>query len=305
MVKNNSEPAANMSVPAELLEVPPAHREFKRIVKVFFGRKLAVIGLVIIIFLILTAIFAPLLAPYEPNKTDIGNRLLPPSSQHLLGTDTAGRDILSRIIYGAQTSLLIGIVAVSSATVISLLLGLLAGYFGGMVYAVIMRVNDALMVFPNLVLVLLIAGLVGGGIKIVIFALIVGSISGNLRVMCAQTLTVKQNEYVMAGRIMGMSNWRIMLTQIFPNAFPPLLVAIAMQFGTVILAEASLSFLGIGITPPTPAWGRMVNEGYPWILTNPVLSIAPGLAIMLVVFGFNMIADGLRDALDPRLRGSL
>lgn len=183
-------------------------------------------------------------------------------------------------------------------------MGICAGFFGGWVYTIIMRFTDALMTFPNLILVLLISGLVGGGMKIVIFALAVGGIAGKCRLMCAQTLTVKQNDYVLAARAMGMGNMRMLLTQILPNAFPPLLVVITMQLGTVILGEAALSFLGVGILPPTPAWGRMVNEGYRFLLTNPLLSIAPGLAIMLVVFGFNMAGDGLRDAIDPRLRGA-
>jgi peptide/nickel transport system permease protein len=281
----------------------PHYSEFKRIVRVFFGRKLAVIGLVIIAILVLVAIFAPLIAPYDPIKTSMGERLQGPSAAHWLGTDSAGRDLLSRIVYGSQTSLIIGLIAVSISTLVGMTMGICAGYFGGWVQAVIMRFADALMVFPNLILVLLIAGLVGGGMKIVIFALAVGGIAGKCRLMCAQTLTVKQNDYVLAGKAMGMGNLRMMLTQILPNAFPPLLVVITMQLGTVILGEASLSFLGVGILPPTPAWGRMVNEGYKYLLTNPLLSIAPGIAIMLVVFGFNMAGDGLRDAIDPRLRG--
>jgi peptide/nickel transport system permease protein len=277
--------------------------EFRRIVRVFFGRKLAVVGLVIIGILVLMAIFAPLLAPYDPIKTNMSARLQSPSAEHWLGTDSAGRDLMSRIIYGSRTSLIIGLIAVSFSTIVGMTMGICAGYFGGWVQAIIMRFADALMVFPNLILVLLIAGLVGGGIKIVIFALAIGGIAGKCRLMCAQAMTIKQNDYVMAGKAMGMSNMRMMLTQILPNAFPPLLVVITMQLGTVILGEASLSFLGVGILPPTPAWGRMVNEGYKYLLTNPWLSLAPGIAIMLVVFGFNMAGDGLRDAIDPRLRG--
>jgi len=282
----------------------PRYSESRRILRVFFGRKLAVIGLAFIILEILVAIFAPLIAPYDPIKTDLESRLLQPSREHLLGTDSAGRDLFSRVIYGARTSLIIGISAVSISTLIGMTMGICAGFFGSWVYTVIMRFTDALMTFPNLILVLLISGLVGGGMKIVIFALAVGGIAGKCRLMCAQTLTIKQNDYVLAARAMGMGNVRMLLTQILPNAFPPLLVVITMQLGTVILGEAALSFLGVGILPPTPAWGRMVNEGYRFLLTNPLLSIAPGLAIMLVVFGFNMAGDGLRDAIDPRLRGA-
>ncbi len=293
---------AVVTTPAGLSSATPHHSELRRVIRVFIGRKLAIIGMVIIVILVFFAIFAPWIAPYDPIKTDMMNRLAQPSSQHLLGTDSTGRDVFSRIVYGARTSLIIGIVAVSISTIFGMTMGICAGYFGGWINAIIMRFTDALMVFPNLILVLLIAGLVGGGIKIVILALAIGGIAGKCRLMCAQTLTVKQNDYVLAGRAMGMSNIRMMLTQILPNAFPPLLVVITMQLGTVILGEAALSFLGVGILPPTPAWGRMVNEGYKYLLTNPILSIAPGTAIMLVVFGFNMAGDGLRDAIDPRLK---
>jgi ABC-type dipeptide/oligopeptide/nickel transport system permease subunit len=168
-----------------------------------------------------------------------------------------------------------------------------------------MRITDALMALPGIVLALLIAGLVGGGIGVVIFALGFGGIAVMCRMMCGLALSVKQNDYVMAGRAIGMSNWRLMLTQIFPNAFPPLMVGITMGIGAVVLGEAGLSFLGIGIEPPTPSWGGMVLNGQGYLLTNPLLSLAPGVAIMLLVFGFNMVGDGIRDAVDPRLRGVL
>lgn len=286
-----------------VMAAPPRHSEWRRIVKVFFGRKLYVIGFVIVVILILTAIFAPLLAPYDPIKTDLRNKLLPPSAAHWFGTDQLGRDILSRIIYGTQTSLLIGFTAVFSSAIVGMLMGLAAAHFGGWVFAIIMRITDALMALPGIILVLLIAGLAGGGIWVVIFALGFGGIPIMCRFMCGLALSVKQNDYVLAGRAIGMSNWRIMMTQIFPNAFPPLMVGITMGIGGVVLGEAGLSFLGIGVEPPTPSWGGMVFNGQGYLLTNPILSLAPGVAIMLLVFGFNMMGDGIRDAVDPRLRG--
>jgi peptide/nickel transport system permease protein len=282
----------------------PPYSEFRRVVRVFFGRKLAVLGLFFILILILTAIFAPLLAPYDPYKMNMKDQLLQPSWSHLLGTDALGRDTLSRVIYGSRTSLIVGISAVLASAVIGQIMGIVAGYFGGLAYAFIMRFTDALMSVPMLLLALVIAALLGGGIKNVIIALSIGGLSVHCRMMCAQTMTIKQNDFIVAGQAIGSSNRRIMLRHIFPNAFPPLLVVMTIGLGTVILAEAALSFLGIGILPPTCAWGSMINDGYKYLLTNPILSFAPGLATMMVVFGFNMLGDGLRDSLDPKLRGA-
>ncbi len=278
--------------------------EFRRVVRIFFGRRLAVIGFVFVMLLVICAIFSPWLAPYDPFAMSMKEHLDQPSSAHLLGTDQLGRDLLSRIIYGARVSLIIGLVAVGSAAIVGQSLGLIAAYFGGAVFTIIMRAIDSLMSIPPLLLFIIIAGSLGGGMRNVILALAVGMIPVHCRLMCAQALSIKQNDYVMAGKSIGASPLRVMLRHIFPNAFPPLLVVITMDLGTAILAEASLSFLGVGIVPPTPAWGSMVNEGRAFLLSNPFYSISPGVAIMLVVFGFNMMGDGLRDALDPRLRGT-
>jgi ABC-type dipeptide/oligopeptide/nickel transport system permease subunit len=288
---------------SEWTEKAPRYSEFKRVVSVFFGRPLPVIGLFIILVFVLMAIFAPLLAPHDPYKMDIPQKLKAPSWDHLLGTDSLGRDTFSRVIYGSRTSLIIGISAIGMSAIIGVSLGLLAAFFYGWWYTIIMRLIDALQAFPMILLALLIASLLGGGIKNVVIALGIGMIAPPCRMMCAVALSIKENDYVLAARAMGMGNIRTMLGQILPNAFPPLLVVVTIGLGATILAEASLSFLGIGITPPTPAWGSMVNDGYKFLLTSPVLSIGPGVAIMLLVFGFNMMGDGLRDALDPRLRG--
>lgn len=279
------------------------YSEGRRILRVFFGRKLAVIGLVIIIILILTAVLAPWLAPYSPDATNVAQRFQGPGFQHLLGTDSIGRDILSRIMYGARTSLLVGIGAVGLAVLIGQTLGLIAGYFGGLVYNVIMRLIDSLMAIPMILIAMILASLLGGGVKNVVIALGVGMVSGHCRMMCAQVLSVKQNDYVLAGRAVGMGDLRMMLSEILPNAYSPLLVLITIGLGAAILAEASLSYLGIGISITTPSWGGMVNDGQKYLFTSPIVAFAPGLAIMLTVFGFNMMGDGLRDALDPRLRG--
>jgi ABC-type dipeptide/oligopeptide/nickel transport system permease subunit len=262
-------------------------------------------GLIIIALLIIAAVFAPLLAPYDPYEQDLNSQLLQPSREHILGTDNLGRDTLSRVIYGAQVSLIVGITAILIAGTVGMTLGLIAGYFGGMTYAIIMRCVDALMSLPMMVLVLVIASMLGGGLKNVVIALGISGVATYARMMCGQTLSIRENDYILAGRAMGASDIRIMARHLLPNCFPPMIVLMTMQMGTMILAEAGLSFLGVGVQPPTAAWGAMVTDGYRYLFTNPMLSFAPGLAVMLVVFAFNMVGDGLRDALDPRLRGRI
>jgi len=304
-IKKNSKSLSNEDASAGFEKSPPRHGELWWIVRVFFGRKLAVIGLVIILAMILTAILAPWLAPYQPNKMDMTQVLQQPSWTHLLGTDSVGRDNLSRVIYGARVSLMVAIGAIGMSAIIGEALGLIAAYFGGFLLQIIMRLTDALMAVPMLLIALVIASVLGGGLKNVIIALGIGMIPVQCRMMCGQALTIQQNDYILAARSMGISGLRMMLRHIFPNAFPPLMIVTTVGLGATILAEAGLSFLGVGILPPEAAWGSMISDGYKFILTNPILSFAPGICIMLVVFGFNMMGDGLRDALDPRLRGIL
>lgn len=289
----------------EFQEAPPRINEWKRFFRIFFARGLVIVGLVIILVMIITAIFAEQIAPFNPYAPDLRNGLAPPSSAHILGTDSIGRDTLSRIVYGTRTSLEIGLIAIAIASLLGMSLGLIAGFYGGWVYVVIMRLIDALMAFPMILLALVIASLLGGGIVNVIIALGISQMPAYARLMCAQVVSIKESDYVMAAHSLGSDNIRIMLRHIVPNCLPPLIVLVTMMLGAVILAEAGLSFLGIGIEAPTAAWGAMVSDGRDYLLTNPVLSIAPGVAIMLVVFAFNMVGDGLRDALDPSLRGIL
>ena len=288
-----------------LAEAPPRVNEFKRFIRVFMGRPVVVFSMVVLLGLILVAIFAPWIAPYPPSDTDLTSVLLQPSMQHWMGTDTLGRDVLSRVIFGTRVSLLIGLSVVIISAIVGIILGLIAGYYGGWTYTIIMRIMDALMSFPMIILMMIIAALLGGGIRNAIIALSVGMWPGYTRVMCGMVLSAKENDYVMAERSIGASDPRIIFRHTFPNCLPPFIVIMTMQLGAVILAEAGLSFLGVGITPPTPAWGSMVNDGRQYLLTNPILSVGPGIVIMLVVFSFNMMGDGLRDALDPRLRGTI
>jgi peptide/nickel transport system permease protein len=300
-----TEQTNEVAIEKQFSEAPVRVSEWKRITRVLMGRKIVVFGLVIILLTIIAALFAPWLAPYDPNMPDLDTTMSGPTWHHLLGTDAIGRDTLSRIIYGSRTALLVGIIAIGVAAIAGMALGLLAGYFGGIVNGIIMRVTDALMSFPMILLALAIAALLGGGLRNIVIALGISLMSGYTRLMCGQVLTVKENDYVMAGKSLGASNLRMLVRHILPNCFPPLIVMITMMMGGAILAEAGLSFLGVGVEPPMSAWGGMVNDGYNYLLLNPILSIAPGFAIMLVVFSFNMVGDGLRDALDPRLRGTL
>ena len=284
-------------------EAPPRVNELRRFFKVFLGRGLVVFGLVFIIIFLILAIFANQIAPYDPLLRNLDEVREQPSAKHLLGTDQIGRDTLSRLIHGTRISLIVGVLVVTIAGGVGVVLGAIAGYFGGILGAVIMRLMDTLMTIPLMILALAIAALLGGGLKNVVIALGVGLIPGYARMMASQVMVAKETDYVMAGHSMGASNARLLIRHIVPNCFSPILVMITMMMGTTILAEAGLSFIGIGITPPTPAWGSMVTDGRLYLLTNPMLSIAPGVAIMLLVFSFNMVGDGLRDALDPRLRG--
>jgi ABC-type dipeptide/oligopeptide/nickel transport system permease subunit len=289
----------------DFMEAPVRVSEWQYFRRVFFSRGLVIFGLIILLLLMVMAIFAPWLAPYNPTKIDMANSLLQPSKAHLLGTDSVGRDTLSRLIYGSRTALMVGFITTGVAAVIGIMLGLLAGYIGGLVNMFIMRATDMLMAFPMIILALVVAAVLGSGIKNVIIALSIAMIPMYVRVVCGLTLSIRENDYILAQKSMGASRLRVMIGHILPNALPPLIVMMTMQLGALILAEAGLSFLGIGITPPGAAWGSMVNDGYKYLLENPVLSFAPGVAIMLVVFAFMIVGDGLRDTLDPRLRGIL
>ena len=294
-----------MTSAEQMTALPPRVNGFKRFARVLFGRGVVGFGVVVVILFLITAAFAPLIAPYDPYEKNYDNLLSPPSAQHWLGTDTLGRDTLSRIIIASRTTLMVGVIALGIAAIAGMILGLLAGYFGGWVQSVIMRIMDALMAYPMILLALVIASLLGGGLVNVMIALGIALVPGYARLMCGQVLSVKENDYVLAEHSIGASNLRIMIKHIFPNCLPPLIVMITMMMGMTILAEAGLSYLGIGIEPPQAAWGGMINDGYSRITTNPILSFAPGVAIMLVVFSFNVVGDGLRDALDPRLRGAI
>jgi peptide/nickel transport system permease protein len=288
---------------AGYLKNAPRTSEWRRFRRVFLSRGVVVFGLVVLLLVMFTAIFAEWLAPYDPYKPGVAKSLEQPDAEHWLGADNLGRDTLSRLIYGSRTALMVGFISVITASIIGIPLGVIAGYSGTIVNALIMRAMDAMMCFPMLLFALVLAAVLGSGIWNVIIALSVVTIPGYARVTHGLALSIKENDYILAQKSMGSSNIHTVFRHILPNAFPPLIVLMTMQLGNLILAEAGLSFLGIGIAPPGAAWGAMVNSGYQYLKSSPWLSFAPCLAIMLVVFAFNMVGDGLRDALDPRLRG--
>jgi peptide/nickel transport system permease protein len=287
------------------IQEQPRKSELRRIYRIFFSRWLVKIGLALVLLTVIMAIFAPWLAPYDPNKVNYSQTLQQPSRAHLLGTDPVGRDTLSRVIYGSRVSMMVALGAVGFATLVGLMLGMTAGFYTGAINVLIMRFTDSIMTFPPILFALVIAGLLGGGLTNIVLAIGIGHMPNFTRLMCGQVLSVKENDYIVAARSIGCRDFRIMFGHILPNSFPPLIVQITLWLGSAILAEAGLSFLGVGIKPPTASWGSMINEGFKYLLTNPILSFAPGTACMLSVFGFNMVGDGLRDALDPRLRGKI
>lgn len=281
-------------------------KEWHRFVRIFIARPAVTMGCFILLLFIIVAVFARWLAPFNPNQMNMMVTLAQPGIDgYLLGTDTLGRDVLSRLIFGARIALIVGFVTTTISAVVGITLGITAGYFGGWVNTIIMRATDALIAFPRVLLALVIASVLGGGIRNLIIALSITAISQYTRMTNGVTLSLKENDYVLAGRVMGASDIRQMATHILPNALAPLIVQMTLQLGFMILSEAGLSFLGVGVNPPTAAWGSMVFEGYPYLQENPALSLAPGVAIILVVFACNMVGDGLRDALDPKLRGQI
>src|SRR5205823_6846300 len=264
---------------------------------------LNLLALALIAVFALCALLAPVIAPYDPLAQELGSRLQPPSPQHWLGTDSLGRDIASRILFGARISLIIGVVVVATAGVVGTAIGLVAGYAGGLVDESLMRLTDVFFAFPALILAMAIAGALGPSLTNAIIAIAVVSWPVYARLVRAQVLTLREREYVEAARSLGASTPRIIWQHILPNTLAPLLVQASFDMGGAILAAAGLSFIGFGTQPPTPEWGVMISDGRSYISTQPWLSLFPGLAILFTVAAFNLIGDGLRDAFDPRLHG--
>ncbi|MGB2991187.1 MAG: ABC transporter permease [Paenisporosarcina sp.] len=269
----------------------------KRLLK----NKLAVVGMIIILLQIGMAIFAPIITTQDPIKQNLISSELPMFSEgHWLGTDNYGRDVWTRIVYGARISLLVGITAVSLGLIGGVTLGLLGGYYKKL-DGIIMRIVDLLFSFPGILLAMLIIAVLGTSLVNVAIAISIWSIPTCARIVRGSVLAIKQKEYIMAMKSLGASDFRIMIRHILPNAFAPIIVFATMRMATAILSTASLSYLGLGAQPPTPEWGAMIAQGQDYMWTSPHLTIVPGIAIMLTVFAFNVVGDGLRDALDPNM----
>ena len=261
----------------------------------------ALIGLVLLVILVGMAIFAPWLAPYDPAKTSPLASLEGPSRDHWLGTDSLGRDMFSRIVHGARWSLGAAATASAAIVVLGVTIGIVAGFFGGIVDAILMRLVDVLMAFPSMILALAIVGMLGPSLRNVLIGMVAVWWVDYARIVRGITLRVVQNDYVKAAHCCGCHPTRTMLRHIFPNVIPTVVVLATLELGSLILAISGLSFLGLGAQPPTPEWGTMINEGRMFFLNEPQLMMYPGIAITLVVLACNLVGDGLRDALDPRM----
>lgn len=274
----------------------------KEIWRRFRQNKLAMVGLVIVLVMVLVALLANVIAPYDPNVMDGASRLAKPSAQHLLGTDNYGRDLLSRIIYGTRVSLLISIAGLLIALVVGGLLGALAGYFGGLCDSIIMRAMDILMAIPGMLLAVCISALLGTGVVNTAIAISLGGIAPSARLLRASVLTVRDQEFVEAARATGSGHLRTIIRQIMPNTLSPIIVDSTLRIGMNILQISMLSFIGLGVQSPTSEWGSIMNAGRDYITSFYPMLTFPGIAILLSMFGFNVMGDGLRDALDPKLK---
>lgn len=257
-------------------------------------------GLAVFVILAVVAIGAPFIAPFDPVEQHRGAELSPPNATYLLGTDQLGRDLLSRIIHGSRASLLVGVIAVSLGGLVGVSSGLLAAYFGGWVDTLIMRFYDALLAFPSILLGIAVISITGPGVVNVAFAIAISQMPTDARLTRSIVLSQRERDYVQAARSLGAPDRRIMWTHILPNTLPPLLVQFSLAMGFAVLAEASLSFLGLGTQPPTPSWGAMLNESRAYLRQAPWFGVWPGVALAVLLIGLNYLSDALRDALDPR-----
>ncbi len=279
-----------------------ATSQFSEVWRRLRRNRAAVIGGIVVLLFIAIALLAPLITPYDPNDGDLTQRLKPFSREHLLGTDALGRDLLSRVIYGARISLQIQIVSVSLALVIGTLLGMVGGYYGGRFDHLIMRLMDILLAFPGIFLAISIIAALGPGLLNLMLAAGIYSVPQFARIVRGSILTLKEKEFVEAARAVGESDVNILFRYLLPNSMAPIIIQTTLRMATVLLTASGLSFLGLGVQPPTAEWGAMLSNARAYIVTAPHVATVPGLAIMLVVMGFNLFGDGLRDSLDPRLR---
>jgi len=274
------------------------------ILQAVLRHRLSRIGMVVIAVLCALAIFAPLLAPYSPYDQDLYHVLAPPSAAHWLGTDNLGRDLLSRLLYGTRVSLFVGVVSSLVSAMIGVLIGLFAGFRGGITDAIIMRITDAFLCFPPLIFILAMSAALGPGLHNVMLSFALFGWTGFARITRGQVLLVRELPFIEAVRSVGVPPLRIMIRHVLPNIVAPVIVAFTITIGIAILVESGVSFLGLGVQPPTASWGKELRIGFTYLEAAPLFSIAPGVMISLAIISFNFVGDGLRDALDPRLRGT-
>jgi peptide/nickel transport system permease protein len=277
---------------------------FGTIVRALAKNKMALLGLSILLILLLTAIFADVFAPYKFAEQSLKNSFQSPNAQHFFGTDKFGRDIFSRVIYGTRISLMVGFIAIGIALLVGSILGAIAGYYEGQIDNVIMRIMDILMAIPNVLLAIAIVATLGTGLVNLMIALGISAIPRFARVVRATTLTIRQEEYIEAASASGLNDYQIIMTHILPNCLPPIIVQISLGIADAILMAAGLSFIGLGIQPPDPEWGTMLSEGRHYIRGYAYMTYFPGLAIVLTTLSLNLLGDGLRDALDPKMKNA-
>ncbi|BAI79645.1 peptide/nickel ABC transporter, permease [Deferribacter desulfuricans SSM1] len=264
------------------------------------GSTLFWVGLVIVVSFFVIAVFAPVIATHDPYKIDLNNIFLPPSKDHLFGTDDLGRDVFSRIVYGSRVSLLVGFISVGISIVIGTAFGLIAGYYGGFIDSMVMRFVDVMLSFPSFFLILAVIGFLKPSLVNVMIVIGLTSWMGVARMVRAEVLSVKERDYVIAAKILGLRTWKILLKHVLPNVFTPIFVTATLGIAGAILTESALSFLGLGVQPPTPSWGNILTVGKDNIMFAWWLSFFPGVAIFLTVLGYNLLGEGLRDLLDPK-----
>lgn len=280
--------------------------KIKSFLRTFFSRGIIIkISVVIAFVFIAGAVFAPVIGRYDPNAIELNNALKASGNGHIFGTDAYGRDVFTRLLYGARISLLASVFSCLAAAIIGMFLGLLAGYYEKAAALIIMRYVDIQLSIPPLLFTIVIGLVAGHGLGGLIFAISFGLIPGFTRLMYGIVLSIKESDYIVALRLADIKSYKIILKHLLPNSFPSMIVMFATNLGAAIMLESTLSFLGIGIQMPTASWGNMVSDGYSYLFTNPMLALLPGVCITLIVVAFNIIGDGLRDALDPRLRGKL
>lgn len=290
------------AAPEEILESVESDSFLRDTIRVFRKNKMAMVGLILVGLLFLVAFFIPIISPHDPYRVALDEQFLPPSSSYWLGTDNFGRDLLTRILYGARISLLVGIVPSFISLMIGAVMGIVSGYYGGKIDFIIMRLADTMIAFPSLLLAMVVMYTLGANLFNIFIALSLVGWAGVARVVRSQTLALKEKEFIEAARAVGTTRAKIMVRHIFPNIVPTLIVLFSLSIPEAIMWESSLSFLGVGVQPPEASWGLLVAKGKEYLFASPLVAIMPGVAILITVLAFNFIGDGLRDALDPYMK---